>query len=300
MFFNISHQIKYTYSEPIFVEPLTVRLRPRCNSMQRVYKFSLNIEPAPAGIAEPIDLDGNNIATVWFDGLHDSISVSALSRVEVLPISPFNYVVTEKAVLALPVKYSQRYWGALDPYVRRRYGRSQVDSFIQPIIKETEGQTMPFLTKLASIMHEQFEREFRETGTPMTPNETIAKRSGACRDLALLFMESCRAVGLAARYTSGYGYAENENGLEKRHMHAWVEVYLPGGGWRGIDPSIGLAVSDRHVAVAAAAEPADAAPTGGTFLGTGIRSELEYEVSISCSSSYQSSPDDESRVLDTT
>ena len=296
MHFQISHRMNYTYSQPVFIEPLAVRLRPRCNSMQRVEHFSLDVAPTPAGIGECIDLDGNNIATVWFDGLHDSLTISATSQVEVLPTDPFKYVVTEEKTLRLPVIYPQPYWSALEQYLRRQYGSSQVEHFVQPIAEESEGQTIPFLRNLTVVIYEQFERVFRETGDPMTPNETIAQHRGACRDLAVLFIECCRNVGLAARFVSGYAHEEVEDAFERRHMHAWVEAYLPGGGWRGFDPSLGLAVADRHVAVAASADPAYAAPTSGTFWGTGVESKIEYEVTVSCSSPSQSSIDDQPMV----
>ncbi len=291
MRFEISHSIRYFYSEPVFLEPMIVRLRPRCNAVQQVRQFALDVEPSPAGISECIDLDGNNTATLWFNGLFGTLSIFTRSLVEVLPVNPFNFILTDNAVSKLPASYPGAYRYALEPYLSRRCESYQVNAFVQPIVKETDGETIPFLVKLASRIHEQFEKESRETGNPMMPDKTIARRKGACRDLAVLFIEACRAVGLAARFVSGYGYRVDIDSLEKRHLHAWAEVYLPGGGWRGFDPSIGLAVADQHVAVAAAADPVNAAPTSGTFRGTGVRSEIEYDVYIFCPAQTQSSND---------
>jgi transglutaminase-like putative cysteine protease len=281
MIFYISHSLNYSYSRPVFLEPLTVRLRPRCDSVQQVIQFKLDVVPAPDGISEYIDQESNNAATLWFSGQHGTLSISAKSEVEVLPVNPFNFIVTENNLLKLPVIYPQSCRYELQPYLSRRCESSQIDDFIQPVIKETNGETIPFLVRLASQIREQFDRVVRETGAPMAPEETIAGRKGACRDLALLFMESCRAVGLAARFVSGYRWSEES--IEKHRMHAWAEVYISGGGWRGFDPSTGRAVADRHIAVATAANPLNAAPIDGTFRGTGVYSKLEYDISISLS-----------------
>jgi len=278
MRYNISHSLTYSYGKPVFLEPHTVRLRPRCYSLQQVIRFELDVVPTPQGVSEHIDQECNNAATLWFNGQHRTLSISAKSEVEILPAKPFNYIVTENDFLNLPVTYSQSCQYQLQPYLSRRYESSQIDDFVQPITKEAKGETISFLVRLASFIHEQCDIVMRETGAPMAPEKTIAKRKGTCRDLAVLFMEGCRAVGIAARFVSGYRW--DEDLAEKHTLHAWSEVYIPGGGWQGFDPIIGLAATDRHIAIAAAANPADAAPVSGTFRGTGIHCKLEYDVSI--------------------
>ena len=116
----------------------------------------------------------------------------------------------------------------------------------------------------------------REQGGPWPPATTIEQRQGACRDLAVLWIDICRSVGLAARFVSGY--QEGDADQDKRYLHAWAEVYLPGAGWRGFDPTHGLAVADRHVAVAAAADPQHAAPVTATYRGNNVEAELYADV----------------------
>jgi transglutaminase-like putative cysteine protease len=102
---------------------------------------------------------------------------------------------------------------------------------------------------------------------------------GSCRDFTVLFMEACRAVGLAARFVSGY--EEGDSTVLERDLHAWAEVYIPGGGWRGFDPTHGLAVADRHVALVASAFPQFTAPvTGSTQEGGRVSSRLTTEVRV--------------------
>jgi len=279
--YRISHSLDYSYSKPVILLPLLVRLRPRCDCIQQVTSFKLNVVPIPESITEHIDQECNNAATLWFSGRHRTLSISAWSEVEVIPTDPLNLVITETATLTLPANYPKSYRRSLQTYMRRRGGSSHINDFVQPVVDEAGGQTTAFLAKFASSIYEQFDKMERETGSPLAPDETIARRTGACRDLAVLFMEGCRAVGLAARFVSGYKWREE---LPQKHdLHAWAEVFIPGGGWRGFDPSTGLAVTDRHIAIATAANPVDAAPVRGAFRGPRVCSKLKYDISIDLS-----------------
>lgn len=280
MRFEISHNIRYTYTAPVFIEPMTIRLRPRCNAQQHVEYYELQVEPYPEILSDNLDIDSNCTTTICFNSMHDSLSIHASSVVCVPPIDPFGFIITEEQVLRLPATYPYSCSDSLEPYLRRRCESLLLDDFVNPILAKSKGETNSFLLNLSTEINEQFSKESRETGGARSLDETLSRRSGACRDLAFLFMECCRSVGLAARFVSGYGYREDIDLLKKRHMHAWAEVYLPGGGWRGFDPSIGLAVSGQHVTVAAAADPENAAPTSGAFRGTNVESTLIYDVRI--------------------
>jgi transglutaminase-like putative cysteine protease len=245
-----------------------------------VEHFELQVEPHPTGSSDNLDIDSNSTTTIWFNDMHDSLAIQASSVVYVPRIDPFDFIITEEKILRLPTTYPANYSEVLEPYVRRRYQSTLLDDFVRPILTRSKDVTTSFLSNLSMEIFDQFSRESRKSGDPLHPDDTLTRRSGACRDLALLFMECCRSVGLAARFVSGYGYIENATSLEKRHMHAWAEVYLPGGGWKGFDPSIGLAISGEHVAVAIAADPKEASPTSGKFRGNNAQSTLTYEVRI--------------------
>ena len=118
----------------------------------------------------------------------------------------------------------------------------------------------------------------RHEGEPQPPLVTLTQGQGACRDYTVLFLEVCRIVGLAGRFVSGYFGGEPEN--EERHLHAWAEVYLTNAGWRGYDSMFGLAVADQHIALAAGATPSLAAPTTGTFRGTGVSYRMTTAISM--------------------
>jgi transglutaminase-like putative cysteine protease len=278
MLFEISHSIKYSYSKQVFIEPMVIRLHPRHDPSQRVDKFIMNIEPLPASITQYIDQDCNNISTVWFNGLHNSLSITASSLVEVTRVNPFNFIITEDEASKIPVTYSKYDRLILEPYRKCRYNSLEINKFMNSVVEESGEETITFLVKLASRITEDFQKVKRERGNPLTPDKTIARRKGACRDLAVLYMEVCRLVGLATRFVSGY--CQYEESSENDDMHAWAEVYLPGGGWCGFDPTIGLAIAEGHVAVATAADAANASSTSGAFRGTGVKAELLYDISI--------------------
>lgn len=279
MHFDISHASHYLYSSPVFLEPHTIRLAPRACGSQSVMHYELSIHPRPAGTTRCLDAEGNSITIAWFDRLHANLTIIARSRVSTRRANPFDYVVphTEDS---LPLAYREPLAELLAPAYRRvpTPPEDPVGAFATRVCRESGHRIVPFLGALNEALNERFEVIRREDGEAYSPIETWQAGSGACRDLAVLFVDACRAVGLAARFVSGY--QEGDPDQDDRDLHAWAEVYVPGGGWRGYDPTHGLAVADGHVAVAAAVRPGDAAPISGSFRGTGVDARMEAHVEI--------------------
>jgi len=142
------------------------------------------------------------------------------------------------------------------------------------------GATTPgdFLWALTTWMGDHLRPLTRHEPGLWDPDTVLARGEGACRDLAVCALSACRFVGIPARFVSGYqeGDPEREDG----DLHAWIEAWVPGGGWRGYDPTHGLAVADRHVALAAAPDPAGTAPVVGTFRGDGAVVSLDHVVRL--------------------
>ncbi|MCY4660947.1 MAG: transglutaminase family protein [Acidobacteria bacterium] len=264
MTITIRHHTTYRFDAPVFLEPHVIRLHPRTGAAARLVDFALDIEPAPAVRAENLDLDGNAVTHAWFEGWTDKLEVRSRATVETLIVDPFRFLAVG-GDRSLPYAYPP------DLAHRLRPCRSAPDAahrsvreLAADVARESAHSPLAFPLDLARRLHEEFTLHRRPDGPPLPPHETAAHRRGACRDLAVLFIECCRAMGLAARFASGYAHTDSGTPNE---LHAWAEVYLIGGGWRAFDPSYGVAVADRHVTVAAAPEARDAAPITGTFRG---------------------------------
>lgn len=258
---SVVHSTIYRYDSAVYLEPHIFRLRPREDASQRLIDYTIEIRPEPVGQAPSLDQDGNAVLEAWFDTPTGQLSVCSSFQVETLRPNPFDFVLIAEG-------YDQPLRAALAPYL-------SAGSPVDEILPEA-ANPIDFLSLLNTRLYREFRPVVRNEGPPNPPEVTLRLREGSCRDLAMLFCAACRARGIAARFVSGY---EQAAASAEGHMHAWGEVYLPGGGWRGYDPSRGLAVSTGHVAVAAAADPSLAAPVVGSFRGA-ARSTMEFSISM--------------------
>ncbi len=276
MLYEITHRSAYRYSQPVFLEPMTVMLRPRSDATQTVRSHDLVVTPSPSKIARCSGLDGNNTDMIWFSDLQDSLVIEVRTTVETHRGDTFDFLITDQAALTLPLDYEPHLAFVLGPYLSCSSNEREVAEFARAIMANTQAQTIPFVMRLAAQIHDRLGYLLREHGDPWTAVETLQRGQGSCRDFAVLFIAACRSVGLAARFVSGYCVGDV---AADTHMHAWAEVYFPGGGWRGFDPSRGAAISDEYIAVAAGQRPQDAAPTFGSFRGEATAT-LEAAISI--------------------
>jgi transglutaminase-like putative cysteine protease len=277
MNFEITHKTTYTYSRPVFLDLHHLRIRPRSDGVQHVTYFDSKIDPRPSGSAVGLDIDGNCVENVWFHGLTEKLTVESRAKVITQYRNPFNYILAERAD-RLPVTYQDPIQPYLAPYTVRRNESHLIERFARDIANRTEWKTLRFVTMLTREISEGFQQAPRGVGVPKSAEETYLSRVGSSRDLAVLFMDACRYVGIAARFVNGY--YDDSGAKDQITLHSWSEVYLPGAGWRGYDPSLGLAVTDRHVAIAAAGDPLMSAPVSGTFRGNAVSSELHAEIDI--------------------
>jgi transglutaminase-like putative cysteine protease len=281
MLFHIKHTTRYSYSRTVFCEPFTVRLRPREDSSQRLIRYQFSVDPEPAGICDFLDVEGNVATQCWFNSPTCTLTLTVNCVVETLRTNPFDFLLVGEAT-ELPLRYRPEIEASLAPYYGADINNNgAIGELASQIQTEASRQTIPFLCKLAAWINENFEKVVRPQGNAHPPETTLQLRSGSCRDLAVLYIAVCRAAGLATRFVSGYQSQLESDG--DRHLHAWAEVYLPGAGWRGFDPGQGIAVADQHVAVATGLNPLAAAPTSGTFRGTGASSNMDSQLVIRAS-----------------
>ncbi|NJR66302.1 MAG: transglutaminase family protein [Leptolyngbyaceae cyanobacterium CRU_2_3] len=281
---NYPHTI-YQYDHPVTLAPHVIGLRPRCDAQQKLHQFSLALEPQPKQMSETVDLDGNSIIKTWFSNEPiTQFTLKASSEVETLCVNPFAYLL-EPWASSLPIDYPNSLLSRLQPYLSGQFSKFAGTGTIDPeamilaqdIWQATQGNMTSFLTELNQRIYTSCGYLLRETGLPLPPGLTWRTKQGSCRDYAVLFIEVCRAVGIAARFVSGY--QEGDPDRPDRHLHAWAEAYLPGAGWRGYDPTQGLVVSDRHIALVSSAAAADTTPVRGQIQG-GANSDMKYDLLI--------------------
>ena len=283
MLYQISHQTIYSFSQPVILKPHLLRLRPRCDRFNHLQSFSLSVLPLCQGSSDFVDLDGNNLIKLWFNQATSKLSIQTSAKVETSCTNPFAYLL-EPWATSLQFDYPSSLLKQLEPYLQP-YGfvtDSSALELAQEIVMSTQGNTLNFLFELNQRIYQDCKYTIRDTGQPFPPGVTWRTKQGSCRDYAVLFMDVCRAVGIAARFVSGY--QEGDAQQQSRDLHAWVEVYLPGAGWRGYDPTLGLIVSDRHIPLAASAIPKYAAAVEGTVTpveaDAKVTSNLQAQISI--------------------
>ena len=289
MLLSIRHHLRYAYDRPVFLEPMTLRLTPKQDCSQQLLVHSLRLDAAPAGSSAIQAADGSGALVCWFLEERDQLEITMEARVRTLRPNPFDWIITFAAAQRLPARYPAAEAAALAAYLDRPLGigpgagdgpgAGSVAAWAAGLAVAVEHDTAAFLIELADRIHHDFQHVGRFEGEPMAPEQTLAGRSGACRDTAMLFVAACRSQGLAARFVSGYSIHHPPE-VTEHELHAWAEVYLSGAGWRGYDPSLGLAVADGHLVLATALDHRLAAAVTGTYRGTGVTSTMTYALSV--------------------
>ena len=278
MLFHLHHQLHYRYSRPVFLEPHLLRLTPRQDRGQRLLRHLLSFDVEPSGRSSVLEPEGGEAEVLWFNEPRQQLTITVESVVETSRSNPFDWILTDASLQQLPLRYPSQLERALQPCLLAPVD-AEVAAWARRLAAEVDQSSTALPIHLADHIHRHFHHVGRPDGAPLAAAETLTSRSGACRDTAVLFMEACRSLGLASRFVSGYSMHHPPE-VSEHELHAWAEVYLPGGGWRAYDPSLGLAVADGHVAVSAAADPALAAPLTGSYRGTGVASSMDYSVRL--------------------
>lgn len=279
MKFTIRHHTVYRYSHPVRLGPQLLRFHPRDDGAQRIVDHRISITPTPTGHNDHLCMEGNRVTAAWFEGETDCFEIDVNMQVETLRSNAFDFILAPESVV-LPVSHVHDV-ACAQGYLQRIDADDAVTAFAAELSLAVNRDTLSFLDHLNRQIYAEFTQVTRDEGAPQSPALTLHTRHGACRDLAALFIDCCRAEGIPARFASGY--QKGHERLERRYLHAWPEVYLPGAGWRGFDPTHGEVVADTHVTVAAAAHPRDTMPVTGSFRGERVTSALEFTVEIQVS-----------------
>ncbi|WP_247233194.1 transglutaminase family protein [Telluribacter sp. SYSU D00476] len=273
---KVRHSLVYEYDKPIGLNPHTLYLYPRSYPHQQLIEYTLNVQPEPSKVVRNVDAEDNVQQIVYFAAPTSRLVVEATMVLSSDEFNVFDFVLFPFGTRNMPFQYPERLYKYLIPYLSRNEITPYIEQFARQIAATAKWETVPFLVELSRYIYENFAYQLRVEGDAFPPDNTLRDRYGSCRDYSRLFIAACRSLGIAARFVSGYLYG---NPQQEHELHAWVEVYLPGAGWRGFDPTEGKAIANNHISLGASADFDQLAPVMGTFHGEAT-STLTTEVDI--------------------
>lgn len=281
---SLTHTTCYRYSAPVSLSPHLLYLRPRESTRLRLLDFKLVC--TPTAILHPVrDPMDNDMLWVRFPENAAEVTFAMTAEVETLDTNPFDFVLKDYA-LTFPFTYEPVFDFALAPYLAPPFAKTQkalrrwLDEHFPVAQRPTD--TVSFISQLNSLFFSVLRYTRREEPGIQSSAQTMSLGGGACRDYAVLFIEVCRTLGLAARFVSGYLHtAPGDDARTAGAMHAWVEVYLPGAGWKGLDPTHGIWCDDVFVPVAHAAQAESVNPIQGNYYSpTPATSQLTTAITV--------------------
>ena len=280
---TVRHATTYRYSAPVIFGQHRLMLRPRDSHDLRIVEASLALSPH-GRIRWMHDVFHNSVALVDFDEPAAELSIVSLLVMERFALARPDFPIAPEAE-SYPFMHSADDRSDLGRLRERHYqDRGEVDEWARQFLFETPTNTFNLLATMNAAIRGSFEYSAREEEGTQSPVETLERRSGTCRDYALLFIEAARSLGFGARFVSGYLYDPALDGGDAMQgagaTHAWAEIYLPGAGWVEFDPTNGLIAGENLIRVAVTRDPAQAVPIGGSFAGEGAFVGMNVDVTV--------------------
>jgi len=277
--YKIIHHTWYNFTADVMPGPHTLRLRPREDHELHIESTSLDITPE-ASLQWHRDVEGNSVATASFATSASQLAIKYEVILSQYNENPLDFLVSDYAV-NYPFSYQPYDRILLAPYmeVSDPQTRVLVGKWIARVWNSGQAiQTYTLVHRLSTHIHQTLRYQLREEPGVQTPGQTLSYGTGSCRDFALLLIEAARCLGLAARFVSGYLHSPTLSDTPGA-THAWAEVYLPGAGWKGFDPTTGGIIGSEHFAVAVARLADSVPPVAGSFMGPPhARSSLDVGV----------------------
>lgn len=254
----LHHRTSYRYDRPVGHGAHVVRLRPAPHCRSRILAYSLKVSPGDHFLNWQQDPQANYLARLVFPEKTEILDVDVNLIVEMSVQNPFDFFLESHAE-TFPFAYDADQSVELSPFLKVFGTGPLMDKWFVSLANRRE-RTIDFLVELNSSVQKAVEYRIRLEPGVQTPEETLTKGSGSCRDSAWLLVNLLRQVGLAARFVSGYliqlkpdvKSLDGPSGTEVdfTDLHAWAEVYLPGAGWIGLDPTSGLLAGEGHLPLA--------------------------------------------------
>ena len=278
---HVSHRTSYAYEREVGFSPHLLYLRPREHALLRVRNFTFNISP-DAKVIWTRDYYDNCLAWAHFWDRAPTLTIRTDFEVETLDTNPFDFILKPYA-FNFPFEYEELHAFNLTPYLAPPFPETRTGllNWLDEHFVDRPKETVPFLVALNTLLHQTLRYQRRDESGIQPSLTTLRLGSGSCRDYAVLFIELCRTLGIAARFVSGYLYDPEADSPSAGAMHAWTEVYLPGGGWKGMDPTHGIWCDDAFIPVAHAAVAESINPIQGSYYHpTPVHHELSASVLV--------------------
>ena len=269
----LHHVTHYEYDRPVQLGPQVIRLRPAPHSRSRILSYSLKVEPAEHFINWQQDAFANYQARLVFPGKTTAFKVTVDVVTEMAVFNPFDFFL-EPSAEEVPFKYSDSLKEELQSYLDKDSKTPLFKKYLASMDRKRQ-RTIDFLVQINQRLHQDIRYTIRMEPGVQTAEETLQLGSGSCRDTAWLMVQLFRHMNVAARFVSGYliqlapdvKSLDGPSGTEVdfTDLHAWCEVYLPGAGWVGLDPTSGLLAGEGHIPLACTPQPSAAAPIEGAM-----------------------------------
>ena len=288
----LNHVTHYRYDRLVNLSPQVVRLRPAPHCRTRILSYSLKVEPANHFINWQQDPFSNHLARLVFPEQTQEFKITVDVVAEMAVYNPFDFFLEPEAE-HYPFSYDASSLHDLTPYLAKAELTPAFKAFVDSVDRK-KVRTIDFLVGLNQRLQQEISYTIRMEPGVQTPEQTLTLKSGSCRDTGWLLVQTLRHMGLAARFVSGYliqlkadvAALDGPSGtdVDFTDLHAWCEVYLPGAGWIGLDPTSGLLAGEGHIPVACTPEPTTAAPVTGAV----DECEVEFEHAMSVTRIYES------------
>jgi uncharacterized protein (DUF2126 family) len=280
----LKHSSRYRYQRPITLGPQTIQLRPALHCRTPILNYELKIEPAEHLVKWQLDPHMNRAAQALFPAKTQQLAVTVDLVADLIPINPFDFLL-DPGFENFPFSYTGTLARDLEPWLGVEAPSPGLKAFLGTLATTRTG-TVDFILLVNRKVRDEITYITRYEHGIQSCEETLTQRSGSCRDTAWLLVQLFRWLGIAARFVSGYliqlapdtASPDDATPLLADHaeLHAWAEVFLPGAGWVGLDPTSGQLTSEGHIPLACTPEPAQAAPIRGTH----EPGEAEFEYSF--------------------
>jgi len=295
----LTHATRYRYDRAVSLAPHVVRLRPAPHCRTAIPSYSLRIKPAEHFLNWQQDPFGNHQARLAFPRPARELTVEVDLIADMSTINPFDFFI-EGYAEKHPFEYERTLAGELAPYREPAVLGPRAAALLDELGKDAARpgrRSVDVLVDINSEVSRRLRYDIRMEPGVFDPEETLARGHGSCRDFAWLEVALLRRLGFAARFVSGYSIQlrpdvtaiDGPSGVSEdvADLHAWTEVYLPGAGWIGLDPTSGLLAGEGHIPLACTALPSTAAPISGSYSfsgapagSNGIGEEFTFEMRV--------------------